>query len=87
MNSVQARQYAEAFAKRAESQSTPDCIDRVYRIALGRNPDPRESQMAAGFIEKQEAGYRDAKQADPHVAAVADFCQAVMSSNEFVYVD
>ena len=43
--------------------------------------------MAASFIEKQEAGYRDAKQADPHIAAVADFCQAVMSSNEFVYVD
>jgi hypothetical protein len=87
MNSSQARQYAEAFAKRVDSQSVSECVERVYRIALGREPEARESKIAGDFIERQESGYRDAKQADPHAAALADFCQAVMSSNEFVYVD
>jgi hypothetical protein len=87
MNSPQARQYAEAFAKRVASQSVVECIDQVYRIALGRPPEAAELRMAAAFIEKQESGYREAKQADSHAAALADFCQAVMSSNEFVYLD
>jgi hypothetical protein len=87
MNSVQARQYAEAFAKRAGSQSTKDSIERVYRIALSRAPTPAEIRLAENFIEKQAAGYREDKQADPQGAALADFCQAIMSANEFVYVD
>jgi hypothetical protein len=87
MNSPQARQYAGGFAKRIASQSPADSIDRAYRIAFGRPPEKSEVDGAAAFIAHQAASYAEAHRPAPQADALADFCQALMSANEFVYVD
>ncbi|QOV91760.1 PSD1 and planctomycete cytochrome C domain-containing protein [Humisphaera borealis] len=87
MNSPQARQYAEAFATRVQQPTGEATIERAYRTAIGRRPDVAEIKRIVAFLDLQTAAHRDAGRKDPPAQALADFCQALMSSNEFVYVD
>ena len=41
----------------------------------------------AEFLAAQEKSYKDAGKGDSALAARIDFCQALLSLNEFVYVD
>ncbi|HEX8911353.1 MAG TPA: PSD1 and planctomycete cytochrome C domain-containing protein [Humisphaera sp.] len=84
LNSPQARGYAEAFAKRIAG---PDAVDRGYRTAFGRGPTAAEAELAAAFIKSQTEARKAEGRGDPAAAALADFCQALLSANEFVYVD
>jgi hypothetical protein len=83
MNSIFVRQRAEKFALRIRSKSAdalPQAVDEAYRTVLGRRPTPTERDRILGFIERQTK----ASSAD---AALADFCQVLLCSNEFIYVD
>ena len=75
-------------------------IDSAYRLAFGRHPDGFEKDSVLTFLEKQKsitsarvsageklalpsvlpAGYDPAQG-----AALVDFCQMLLNSNEFVY--
>jgi hypothetical protein len=83
MNSPFVRQAAEKLAQRLQPK-TPDqlqrSIDDIYRFALGRRPTANERKVAQAFITKQTATGRQAE-------ALADFCQVILCSHEFVYVD
>jgi mono/diheme cytochrome c family protein len=79
MNSPQARQYAEALAKRAAGD-----IGSIYLLALSRKATPGEREAAAVFLKTQTASYEGNPDAARH--ALTDFCQALMSSNEFLYL-
>ncbi len=83
LNSPQARQYAEAFARRLNATSIPGAIDQAYGIALGRKPSPEEVATATAFIEKDQ----NPSGGDSRQAALSDFCQALLCANEFVYVE
>jgi hypothetical protein len=87
MNSGQCRQYAEGFARRLESAPADDAIRRAYGLAFGRAPSEQERQLAADFLARQADAYRSAGNAAPDFVALADFCQTLMSMNEFVYVE
>jgi hypothetical protein len=87
LNSPQARQYAEAFAKRVKADSKPESIRLAYRLAFGRSPTDGELERAAAFIASQAAVHQEAGLSDPTAAGLADFCQALLSANEFVYVE
>jgi hypothetical protein len=90
LNNVVVRGYAEAFAKRVwpdEKVSPEDAVRAAYRIALARGVDERELADAVQFLREQEESYRADGRPNPGMLAVADFCQAVMSLNEFIYVD
>lgn len=91
MNSPQARQWAVAFARRVESEAksadASDLVDRAYLLALGRLPQAPESRAAVGFISKGAARYESVGKQGPRSLALADFCQAVLALNEFVYVN
>jgi hypothetical protein len=87
MNSPQARQYADGFAARIKAESVADSVAQAYRIAFGRAPTGAEAEVSAAFIERQSRSYQDAGRSDTRPAALADFCQALMSANEFVYVE
>ncbi|HLJ92796.1 MAG TPA: DUF1549 and DUF1553 domain-containing protein [Gemmataceae bacterium] len=78
-----------------------DWIDRAYRLALARPPRAAELRMAQEFLATQEKLIRERlrrgepvrriaalpETLDPaQAAAVADFCSALLNSNEFVYV-
>jgi hypothetical protein len=87
LNSPQGRQYAEGFARRLEGSPAEVAVDRGYRVALGRPPADREKTLALDFLARQGAAYRRDGKPDPEHRALVDFCQALLSTNEFVYVD
>jgi hypothetical protein len=87
LNSPQARQCAEGLAKRLADRPVKAAIERGYRLAFGRPPSDPESRLAKEFLARQTAAYRKAGQADPEHRAWVDFCQTLMSMNEFIYVD
>jgi len=87
LNSAEARQYAEAFSQRLTAGSVSESIDRGYQIAFGRSPTPSESKLAESFIETQAHRYEQDKKANPRSVAMTDFCQSLMSANEFIYVE
>ena len=90
--------WAQAFAGRALAAKDP--VDRAYRLAYSRPPDGWEKDTVATFLHKQQALIADrvargGKPALPaatptgvepsYAAAFVDFCQMLISSNEFVY--
>ncbi len=87
MNSPQGRQYAEGFARRLEGEAAGPAVKRAYRIAFGRAPAEAEERLALDFLARQSDAYRRAGRADAEQRARVDFCQTLLSMNEFVYVD
>jgi hypothetical protein len=85
MNSPQIREWSLAFARRlmndplAQGKYFAKLIPRAYAIALGRPPSNAEFAAANAFIISGiNAGAEK---------AVADFCQALLSTNEFAYLN
>jgi hypothetical protein len=64
-------------------------IDHAYRLAFGRAPSAQELAATLAFLPEQTARYmKSGKPADAaREQALADVCLALMSANEFVYVD
>ena len=76
------------FAARLRNEAGPDSTARAtlaFRLALGRAADA--SQMAASleFLETQRGLYASA--ADAETRAWTDFCQMLLASNAFLYVE
>jgi mono/diheme cytochrome c family protein len=84
----QAGHFASKLTKEG-GESAESRIKGAYNLALNRAPKPREASAAAGFLREQAARYSSAgkKTDDAERSALADFCQALLSANEFVYVD
>jgi mono/diheme cytochrome c family protein len=77
MNSPQVRHYAKGLAGRAKQS-----VDAAYQLALGRPATDAEKEAATAFMGSQAARYPGGSTA----AAFTDFCQALMASNEFLYL-
>ena len=88
MNSPLVRSRAVSLAKRIKP-ATPDklgeSIEQAYRITLGRKPAATELQRMTAFAGAQAQSYGNA--AAGLDLAMADVCQLLICSNEFVYVD
>ncbi|HVX13878.1 MAG TPA: PSD1 and planctomycete cytochrome C domain-containing protein [Pirellulales bacterium] len=87
MNSPQERSYAQAFGRRLQEMSDDAFVPAAYGLAFGRQPDEKELALAREFLAKQAAVYTAAGQGDAAHLARVDFCQALVSMNEFVYVE
>jgi hypothetical protein len=87
LNSPQAREYAQGLAARAKGSLVAGSIASAYRIALGRSPTEAEIRLACGFIENQTKAHERAGDSKAESSALTDFCQALMSTNEFVYIE
>jgi len=90
LNNPQVLEYARGFARRlAPTPDTPreTAIRSGYLIAIGRQPTAVELADTQTFIEGQAAAYKSAGVAAPEESALADFCQVLMSLNEFIYVE
>jgi hypothetical protein len=77
LNSPQCRQYAAGLANRLAGLPAEAALERAYQLALGRAPEPEECQRALAYLH---AGGLDRK-------SWVDFCQALLATNEFLYVD
>jgi len=84
----QAVRFAERLTK--EGGTAPESqIALAYRLAFNRAATAREATSATTFLAAQAARYVAAgrKPEEAGKSALADFCQALLSANEFVYVD
>ena len=80
INDPNMRRMAEGFAKRISAKSDP--IKEAYQIAYGRLPSDGELAAAEKFIGEQQTSHSN----DKH-KALSDFCGALMSANEFIYIE
>jgi mono/diheme cytochrome c family protein len=87
MNSPQGRSFAEGLAKRLQGKTTHDAIGGGYQLAVSRAPTEKELKLTVEFIAQQTDRYRQAKKQNPEHLALIDFCQILLSMNEFVYVE
>jgi hypothetical protein len=85
LNSPQARACAEALADRAKRESPHDPLKRAYRLAYGREPNGEERTLMTAFLAEQAKSY-GANGMDAEKLALADVCQVLLASNEFVYL-
>ena len=82
MNNTFVLAQAEQFARRVRREAGDDAAAQVavaWRLAYARGPSADESKNASAFLAKMSGDKKD--------AALTRFCQALLSSNEFLYVD
>ena len=78
-----------------EAGSDPSArFQRAWRLAFGRAPSDIETQSGVAFLAQQSATANSQTPADPKAgspdparAALANLCQALVSSSGFLYVD
>jgi hypothetical protein len=88
LNSEFARRRAAAFSRRLEQEAGPDGaarITRAFRLACARDPTADEHSASQRFIATQRPFYE--KEKDAEQRAWADFCQMLLASNAFLYVE
>ena len=88
LNSEFALARAAALARRLEHEAPPDPRHRArlaFELAAGRSPTDVELRSSLEFLEEQTRSYEPAADASPR--AWADFCQMLLSSNAFLYVE
>ncbi len=90
LNSPQIQECATALARSllsAEESTPAETVQRAYAVTLGRPPDTGELALSQAFLGRAADSYRAAGNAEPANAALADFCQVLLSLNEFIYID
>ena len=79
---------ARALSRRLDREAgsdTGDRINRAFRLTFGRTPTEKERAAAFRFLEEQPRRY--AGRADTVERSWTDLCQALLASNEFIYVE
>lgn len=85
LNGPQTRRYARAFADRlSRYPSDQSKIRAAYQLAFSRFPSKEETAVALQFIETQGTSYLN-NGYDAH-QAWTDYCQSLLSTNEFLYI-
>jgi hypothetical protein len=72
---------AKAFAARLSPLKTDqERVAAAHRLAFGRNPTDAEQKLAADFLAiPADAGDK--------LSRLEQYAQAILASNEFIYVD
>jgi hypothetical protein len=81
-----ARRMADRVLGLGEKQ-TEERLLAAWRMALSRDPATDEIRRASVFVESQKTLLGERKHPAPESAAWAGVCHALLSSNEFLYVD
>ena len=90
MNSPIVRSYAEGLATRSRSQADASLVARiqqVYETCFSRKATQSEIDSATTFVSEQSKSYQSLGRNEPQEIAVTDWCQAMLSLNEFVFLD
>ncbi len=83
---------AEHFANRLKSEAGTnprDQITRAWQLVYCRKPLADELNQSLSFLKEQtlKLGKSSNKKTNPAQQALASFCQVLLGSNEFLYVD
>ena len=103
MNSKFITDRALALARRVQREAGPhptEQIKRAWLLAYSAPPSDEQLQAAATFLAEQTANFQalppvdppknkeqDQDPVGPQLEALASFCHALFSSNEFLYID
>ena len=94
MNSDFAVEYSDLFATRLSTEAGEGIRDQItlgWRLAFGAAPSVEDISAAEQYVEQQrqtiQAVAPDTKPEDVSRQALATFCQALLSSNRFLYVE
>jgi len=93
MNSGFMVAHAEYFAERLQKEragNKPEQVKLAWLLAFGKEPSAEEVKQSVEFIESQVPQFKTTAKAagkTPDQLALATFCQALLSSNEFLYLD
>ncbi|MCW5983287.1 MAG: DUF1553 domain-containing protein [Bryobacteraceae bacterium] len=82
---IQARHLASRVLR--EGGGDDGRVRALYRIALSREPSPKESAGAQAFLRQQRDGYAAPGAADPDLQALAALAHVMLNANEFVYIN
>jgi hypothetical protein len=90
LNSAFVRSRAAAFASAARARTSAgdglaDGVRRTLVAAFGRQPTPVEERESLQFLREQTDAYHTTKTASER--AWNDFCQMLLASNAFLYVE
>ncbi len=86
LNNPQVRSYARGLAQRLKpvaAESPSGAVSLAYRLALGREPDADELTASLDFLLRQAQAH-PGPDLEP---ALADFAQALLGLNEFIYIN
>jgi hypothetical protein len=86
MNSALGRRCATGLADRLATEPVDAAIRHGYRLVLGRQPTQVEARLAADFLAAAAKGYARAGRPDRDHRALVDLAQALLSTNEAIYV-
>ena len=71
-----------------EGQADRDArINQAFLLTIGRAPDPDERNAARRFLETQPSRYPGLAEPECRHRALADFCQMILASNAFLYIE
>jgi hypothetical protein len=91
---ARAQKLATRLEHECRGRSGTDCqtvsdarLTRAFLLTIGRAPNADERSAAHRFLESQPARYPGRTDADARLCAWADFCQMVLASNAFLYVE
>ena len=86
LNSPFTRRYARDFSSRLAGLEPQAAVEEAYRTAFARPPGPLEAAQGVAFLERQVDLYRRDGEPEPGRLALVDYCQSLMSLNEFLYI-
>lgn len=103
MNNLYMREHAQDLARRVTKEAGADVekqVARAWDLALNRQPSMADEQEAVNFIKAQTEHYKatpvklervsgpaETANAAPELLGLTALCHALLSSNEFLYVD
>jgi hypothetical protein len=94
MNSNLVVEYSQRFAARVIRDAGTDRGEQVrlaWRLAFATVPSEDQVAAATEFLQQQEKLFRDSptkpKESTAEALALASFCQALVSSNRFLYIE
>ena len=89
MNNPHVRGYACSLAQQlapAADKSLAEAASQGYKVAVSREPTQVEINDTVAYLRHQIESYTTTGQPNPRHLALTDFCQVLMSLNEFIYV-
>lgn len=103
MNNGYMREHAQDFALRVQREAGDDVekqVQRIWQLSFSRSPSMSDQLEAVAFIKAQTEHYKthpaklehvasapEKADAKPELLGLIALCHALMSSNEFLYVD
>lgn len=96
LNSPEAVRYAHGLAARVsgttdalafdDTAKTQQLVEALFRVALNRTPTSEEMPLSITFLNRHAQQHRDAGDR-ARLLALTDLCRAILTLNEFAYID